>query len=89
MHTIDGCQYDSLKAHIIELFDSTGLLKLFLEQTVTICEIGKFKVVDLPSDLHIHDLSMPAKYENLVKFHEFFIDSMYDILLLTKIFSIS
>ena len=54
MHTINGCQYDSLKAHIREIFDSTGLLKLFMKQSASTCEIGRFRIIDLLSDLHIH-----------------------------------
>ena len=54
MHTINGCQYDSLKAHIREIFDSTSLLKLFMKQSASTCELGRFKIIDLLSDLHIH-----------------------------------
>ena len=54
MHTINGCQYDSLKAHIREIFDSTGLLKLFMKQSASTCEIGRVRIIDLLPSLHIH-----------------------------------
>ena len=45
MHTINGCQYDSLKAHIHKIFDSTGLLKLFMKQSASTYEIGKLRII--------------------------------------------
>ena len=40
-HMIDESQYDSLKDHICEVSNSTGLLELFLEHTINANEIGK------------------------------------------------
>ena len=52
MHTINGCQYDSLKAHIHRIFDSTGLLKLYIKQSASTYEIGKLKIIDSLSYLY-------------------------------------
>ena len=41
MHTINGWKYDSLKTHIRQVFYSSGLLKLYLEQTVSAYDLGK------------------------------------------------
>ena len=44
MHTISGWQYDSLKVHICQVFFSSGLQKLYLEQATNANDLGKFKV---------------------------------------------
>ena len=51
MHTINGWKYDSLKNHIRQAFYSSGLLKLYLEQTTSNYDLGKFKIYCILSDL--------------------------------------
>ena len=57
VHTSNGWQYGSLKAHICEVFNSSCLRKLFLQSTDCTCDLGKLKVDYFLWSFHSHKFS--------------------------------